>query len=266
LSALVLIVIVLLLVAVAAGIRALAADAARTDSAAESLVAEQTRAVDEGADDGNEDKDKDDDGNQDEDDQEIVRTDTVGTGTWTFSLPDLDTDDVDADSDDPEDPTTHTYAVRVEGGIDLDADEVAQEIASVLDDARGWRSVDEVAFAQVEDPATAEFTISIASPPTVDELCLPAHTNGRWSCRVGQDVVLNSDRWLHRTPTFSDTAEYRAYMINHEVGHFLGHDHETCGGEGLTAPVMLQQSIDLGGCRPNAWPSTDDQAAGSGDG
>lgn len=183
---------------------------------------------------------------------EIVRSGTVGAGTWT--TPDL------VDGSDPGTLPVHTYAVRVEAGIGIDADDAAQEIARILDDERGWRATEEVAFEHVADPASAEFTISIASPPTADELCLPARTNGLWSCRVGEDVVLNSDRWLHRTPTYSDTTEYRAYMVNHEIGHFLGHGHSTCGGDGLTAPVMLQQSIDLGGCRPNAWPTSEGMA------
>ena len=184
--------------------------------------------------------------------QEIVRSGTVGAGTWT--TPNR------VDGTDPGTLPVHTYAVRIEDGIGIDADDAAQEIARILDDERGWRATEEVAFEHVADPASAEFTISIASPPTADELCLPARTNGLWSCRVGEDVVLNSDRWLHRTPTYSDTTEYRAYMVNHEIGHFLGHGHSTCGGDGLTAPVMLQQSIDLGGCRPNAWPTSEGMA------
>lgn len=179
----------------------------------------------------------------------IVRSDTEGDGTWTVAQPVPPAGEPAG--------TVHRYALRVEGGIGIAPEEAAQEVATILADERGWASVHDVSFEQVADPDQAEFTISLASPPTVDELCLPAQTHGIWSCRIGPEVALNSDRWVHMTPTYDDVAEYRAYMVNHEVGHFLGHGHESCGGEGLAAPVMMQQSKGLQGCRPNAWPTSD---------
>lgn len=179
--------------------------------------------------------------------EEIVRTGTVGDGSWTLAAP--------AAAPSAADGTVHRYAVRVEGGTDIDAEEAAATIAEVLADPRGWQDLQDVTFVQVATLEEADFTISLASPPTVDELCLPARTDGLWSCRIGPDVALNSDRWLHATPTYQDLVAYRAYMINHEVGHFLGHDHARCSGDGARAPVMLQQSMDLQGCVPNAWPA-----------
>lgn len=181
----------------------------------------------------------------------ITHTGVVGDGTWSVAAP------VGAEV---QAGTVHTYALRVENGISIDAGDAATQVERILADERGWRSVEDVAFRQVSAPEEAEFTISVASPPTVDSLCAPARTGGTWSCRIGDDVVLNSDRWTTMTPTYTDIDEYRAYMVNHEVGHFLGHGHETCGGAGLAAPVMLQQSMDLGGCRANAWPTADGAA------
>ena len=183
------------------------------------------------------------------DDAEMVRSGTVGEGTWAFASP----------SPSPamaEGMAVRTYAVRVEDGIGVSAEEASTEIARILADPRGWQELESVSFHQVATSEEAEFMISLGSPPTVDELCLPAKTGGTWSCRIGPDVALNSDRWLHATPSYDDLAEYRAYMINHEVGHFLGHGHARCGGVELPAPVMLQQSMDLEGCLPNAWPAT----------
>ncbi|MDN5900164.1 MAG: DUF3152 domain-containing protein, partial [Brachybacterium sp.] len=181
--------------------------------------------------------------------EEIVRSGTVGDGIWSLATATAAPSETEAGS------AIHTYAVRVEGGTGIDADEAAAQIAAVLADPRGWQDLEEVTCQQVSTLEEAELTISLASPPTVDELCLPARTDGLWSCRVGSDVALNSDRWLHATPTYDDLTAYRAYMINHEVGHFLGHGHARCGGAGEASPVMLQQSIDLQGCVPNAWPA-----------
>lgn len=184
---------------------------------------------------------------------EIPRSGMTGEGTWTVAEP------ATAEGSASE-GTVRSYLLRVEDGIDLEAGEVAGVVAEVLADERGWEPLEHVVFRQVTEPAEADFTISLASPPTVDGLCAPARTNGLWSCRIGEEVVLNADRWTLMTPTFDDLGEYRAYMVNHEVGHFLGHGHETCGGAGEAAPVMLQQSMDLGGCRTNPWPSADGEA------
>lgn len=197
--------------------------------------------------------------------QGFVRTGRIGDGTWTVAAP-VPAPPAPA-SGAPGDPASaqsepHRYAVRVEGGTGLDADQAAREIAAILADPRGWGPIDGVSFVQVADPADADFTLSLATPPTVDELCRPARTGGLWSCRNGGEVALNADRWEHKTPTYADLAEYRAYMINHEVGHALGRGHERCAGEGAAAPVMLQQSMGLGGCRPNAWPARDGDRPG----
>ncbi len=39
-----------------------------------------------------------------------------------------------------------------------------------------------------------------------------------------------------------DLDAYRAYAVNHEVGHALGNRHQPCPANGAPAPVMMQQS------------------------
>ena len=45
-------------------------------------------------------------------------------------------------------------------------------------------------------------------------------------------------------------------LTTHEVGHLLGRRHPDvqCPEPGQPAPVMAQQSTELGACQPNPWP------------
>ena len=178
----------------------------------------------------------------------IRRSGLVGTGTFTSSTW--------TKGASTRTTTLRTFIVKVEGGVQADPDDVARQVHEILNDKRGWTGYKGSSFAVVSDPAKADFVVHLASPPTTTTMCAPLKTGGKRSCAAGRNIVLNSDRWQLMTPTYDDLAEYRAYMVNHEVGHFLGRGHVACPKPGSPAPVMLQQSISLGGCRPNAWPTT----------
>lgn len=150
---------------------------------------------------------------------------------------------------------TNPYTVRVETTANIDADEAARAIQSVLDDPRGWAGFGNNNFRLVADTEQAKLTITIASPATTDALCGPkAKTAGLYSCRVDDAIVINSDRWHYMTPTFNNIDEYRAYAINHQVGKFLGQRIAFCTKKGEPSPAMAQQDTNLDGCLPNAWP------------
>ncbi|MFV0451159.1 MAG: DUF3152 domain-containing protein [Propioniciclava sp.] len=147
------------------------------------------------------------------------------------------------------------YVVRVETSVPaVDPDVAAREIQATLDDSRGWAGYGRTSFRAVTEVGEDTLVITLASPDTAQELCQPLDIERKWNCRVKNTVVLNSDRWLYMTPTYDDLTRYRSYMVNHEVGHFLGQAHVGCPKEGAPAPVMMQQSIKLDGCVPNAWP------------
>jgi hypothetical protein len=66
--------------------------------------------------------------------------------------------------------------------------------------------------------------------------------------------MINLNRWLYAVPDYrGDTARYRLYVVNHEVGHELGYGHQACPGPGRLAPVMQQQTFGLKGCLANGW-------------
>ncbi|MER7700047.1 DUF3152 domain-containing protein [Streptomyces sp. NPDC096095] len=148
------------------------------------------------------------------------------------------------------------YRVEVEDGTGVDPDRAAAAVAAVLADARGWSHGGERAFRQVAD-GSAGLVIKIATPATTDRLCgaYGLDTGGEVNCRGGEKVMVNLKRWLLGSPQFDGpVAEYRALIVNHEVGHWLGRGHETCPGKGRPAPAMMQQIHGLKGCVANAWP------------
>lgn len=147
-----------------------------------------------------------------------------------------------------------TFAVVVESATGLDQLDAAVEIERILGDPRGWSGAGTDRFQRV-DPSGALITILIATSGTVDARCAPLRTNGWLSCRRGSSVLLNENRWNKAVPHWNATiAEYRAYLVNHELGHVLGHGHVNCPGPGRPAPVMQQQTKSLQGCEPNGWP------------
>ncbi|MER6984506.1 DUF3152 domain-containing protein, partial [Streptomyces carpinensis] len=148
------------------------------------------------------------------------------------------------------------YVVKVEQGTDVSADEAAREIEQILADKRSWTTDGRNAF-QLVAQQPYDFVIDIASPDTADRICAEGglDTHGEVNCDVGPKVVVNLKRWLTGSPEFTGpVSEYRALIINHEVGHRIGHGHETCPGPGKPAPAMMQQIYGLKGCKPNAWP------------
>lgn len=143
-------------------------------------------------------------------------------------------------------------AVSVEGGLAVDGEAFATFVMGTLNDPRSWAN-DGYSFARTDE--NPDVTVILASPDTSDELCRPLQTNGTLSCRNGDRAVLTWYRWVNGMEEYADDRNaYRHYLVNHEVGHFVGQGHVGCPGRGKPAPVMMQQTLGLQGCAPNAWP------------
>lgn len=153
-----------------------------------------------------------------------------------------------------------TYILQVEDGLGSDNASIAKTVGADLLDPRGWQGVDHVRFVQLTAAELAKgekpvLAITLASPDTVNKLCAPLDTHGEWSCGTNGRATLNYERWMLGVPYFGDDlSTYHAYMVNHEVGHILGHQHQHCAKAGDFAPVMQQQSMGLQGCKPWPWP------------
>jgi hypothetical protein len=99
--------------------------------------------------------------------------------------------------------------------------------------------------------------ILLATPKTTDRLCssVGLNTLGHYSCRYGNTIVINLRRWLTGAAGFPmSLAGHHMMVIDHGMGHRLGFDHMLCPGKGKPAPVMQEETIDLAGCLPNAYP------------
>ena len=151
----------------------------------------------------------------------------------------------------PSPPVEITYSIAARGQVLTDLDGFADRVAALYSDPRGWSLGGNIHFRQVR--SGGDFMLWIASPDAIRSFgggCDPY-----WSCRVGRDVVINDERWRTGSPYWrSSLDEYRAMLINHETGHWLGLDHAVCPASGADAPVMMQQSLGTGECRSNSWP------------
>lgn len=152
-----------------------------------------------------------------------------------------------------------SYRVEVERELPFAARAVARAVEATLSDPRGWGVDGRHDLVRVD--GSSDLRIVLVTPHTADELCAPLDTGGRLSCRKGAYVVINAWRWRHGAPGYrGNLPGYRRYVVNHEVGHALGYPHTPCPEPGALAPVMLQQTLGLDGCRPNPWPDAVDLA------
>lgn len=145
-----------------------------------------------------------------------------------------------------------TYEVLEWGAITADTGEFAVLAGQTMSDPRGW-SQGGLSFNEVT--AGGDFSLVISEASVLDTI---GGCSSAWSCRSGRYVIINQDRWDGATTAWNAVGgslrDYRHMVINHELGHWLGHGHSYCSGAGNLAFVMQQQSITLGGCQPNPWP------------
>ena len=131
-------------------------------------------------------------------------------------------------------------------------------VAGILNDRRSWRGTGRWRFELVNDSDRAELHAYIVTPGTTDRLCAPLQTRGEVSCQTADRVVLNAKRWMLGAKSYgTDLTNYRRYLVNHEFGHYIGYGHVDCPGRGQLAPIMLQQTKGLDGCRKNPWVQSD---------
>lgn len=135
------------------------------------------------------------------------------------------------------------YETVVDPDVNYDPKKFGTEVDIYLADPNGW--------AQKYDFVRGGGkTIRLCTPKTIGKV---GCGDEKLSCATvgGVDIWLNSDRWMNgATASKLPLVEYRQYMISHEMGHSLGHDHIKNPGYG-PAPIMIQQTLGIGKCTPN---------------
>jgi len=139
------------------------------------------------------------------------------------------------------------YTTSVDSDVDYDSDQFAAEIADSLADPDGWVSEGYV----FERSTRPRVRIRLSSPETLGRSGCQ-HTGLSCAELNGTHMWINARRWMRGSAASGLTlADYRQYVVTHEMGHSLGHDHVGCPGRGEPAPLMMQQTLGIGVCRPN---------------
>lgn len=143
---------------------------------------------------------------------------------------------------------TVRYTTVVDADVRYPPKQFAKEVAVYLADPDGWEAK---GYNFVEVDRNPEVMIHLSSPAT---LLQSGCKNDGLSCAEmnGRTMMLNAMRWTQGSSASKlPLEEYRQYLVSHEMGHILGHDHATCPGNGHPAPVMMQQTLGIGACSPN---------------
>ncbi|MGI8679500.1 MAG: DUF3152 domain-containing protein [Jatrophihabitans sp.] len=162
----------------------------------------------------------------------------------------------------------YRYSIDVENGLTgVDLTQFQNLVTSTLADPRSW-SGHGVTLQRV-DSGRIDFHISLTTSMTVRKWCgydIPVETSCYQVADANRNidanrVIFNVSRWMRGSTAYlGDLATYRLYMVNHEDGHALGHNHaHQCLPDGL-APAMMQQTFGLRSamtnklCQANPWP------------
>ena len=148
------------------------------------------------------------------------------------------------------------YTIKQIGTVETDLEDFRAKVKETLNDPRGWTRLG-LKFIETTDDQS-DLDIILADPNLLDPI---ENCGYELSCTTWHNqIYLNDARWLGGTQTSQENnfseRDYQHMVLNHEMGHWLGHyEHTGNCPNGGPAPIMLQQSTGLRGCDSmNAWP------------
>ena len=145
---------------------------------------------------------------------------------------------------------TITYKVKFHTSLHLREQMILDKIENVLSDQRG---LIRLGYHFEYTTTSPHITINFVPDTTVTRIC----SFKGLSCAdlSNNHIYINIKRW-QRGASASKLSldDYRTYLLQHEILHLLGRDHVQCGRPGTKVPVMVQQTLGIGQCKPNPWP------------
>lgn len=134
------------------------------------------------------------------------------------------------------------YCVVTNGEVGS-VEDFSNAVFRILNSEHGWARAG--AIFEPSTDGNCDFNIVLVQAstlPTFSSVC-----SEQYSCRVGNNVIINDDRWNSGMDVWmsggGDLARYRTMVINHEVGHRLGHiDNEMTCARGLAKRHRLCRS------------------------
>lgn len=180
-----------------------------------------------------------------------IDPDTLGAGDGTLAVV----------SAEPLRPAVAEYryqvAVSVENGLGHQFEDAPADIVDVLNDDRSWRADTDTAYLPTASLDSATVRFALVGDDYYDANC-PVQTHLAAVCYVDGAVLIRAYTWAGGASTYAGNLDgLHAYLVNHGMGLALGKQVQPCVAPGSLAPVMMQQTSDLKGCRHNPWPTND---------
>lgn len=156
------------------------------------------------------------------------------------------------------------YTITVDDNTKCSSTSFIKIVDSILSDPRTWSKYTFINTSNVSKSNLPKkldennsFKIILCVPEIIKKEC---NFHGLSCTNMRTKIVyINSNRWKRGAKKSGySLKDYRIYLINHEVGHVLGHLHKKCNGKGKKIPVMNQATKGIGTCKPNIWPLHDE--------
>ncbi|NNG39749.1 DUF3152 domain-containing protein [Flexivirga sp. ID2601S] len=147
------------------------------------------------------------------------------------------------------------FAVELEAGAGLQAIQVTQLAATVLNPRVGWLSKPNTNLQPLSPDEVAKgrkpaFVLAVVSPAMIEKRCGAAQL----LCGNGTTRYISTRAWVAPPAAYEKEAgAFQLYAFNHEIGLALGKPEVRCSTPGREASVMQDQTKPLGGCTPWPW-------------